>query len=228
MKTTTMSGAMALTGLALGLGGLAEAAETGAAPLARDSLAPRVHSVYVGLGYGPTSFQPANTAREMEGINFRFTTDANDLGSMAYIGFWVSEHFALELGGRDFGGVQVPFEFQDPHDHTEGTGESEASFSGVNVSLLVGGDLAKAVRVFGRLGAISWQNDLSTRFDIPGEPPIRREETYSGTGVSYGAGLAWFLESGWQLAAQYEHSTFDEDEMDLMTVGLAFDFGGGP
>lgn len=227
MKTMRNSLMMAV-GVALGLGGSAQAVETAAAPLARDPVAPRVHSVYVGLGYGPTSFQPANNAREMEGINFRFTTDAEDLGSQAYIGYWLSDHVALELGGRDFGSVKVPFEFQDPHDNTEGTGESEASFNGVNVSLLVGGDLGESVRVFGRLGAISWQNDLSTRFDIPGEPPIRRSETYSGTGVSYGAGLSWFLESGWQLVAQYEHSTFDDDEMDLMTVGLAFDFAGGP
>ena len=219
---------VAAAGLAFGLGGPVQAAETVVSPLARMSTEPRAHSVYVGLGYGPTSFQPGNNAREVEGISFRFTTDANDLGSQAYIGYWVSEHVALELGGRDFGGVQVPFEFQDPHDNTEGTGESEASFNGVNVSLLVGGDLGESVRVFGRLGAISWQNDLTTRFDIPGEEPIRRSETYSGTGVSYGAGLAWFLESGWQLVAQYEHSTIDEDEMDLMTVGLAFDFGGGP
>ena len=194
--------------------------------LSEESPNERAHSLYLGMGYGPTTVSPGNEKRSVEGIDFSLKTDANDLGGMFYAGYWMSEHVALEIGGRDYGTVDVPFSFSDPHDNSSGTGESGVSINGFNASLLLGFDLVSNVQVIARGGMLSWKEKMESRFDIPGEPAIRRELETSGTGLLYGAGLNWRFESTWALSAQYEHVTLDNDEISRVTLGLSYDFMG--
>ena len=79
--------------------------------------------VYVGLGYGPTTLKTSGEQRQVDGIDFNFDAKDNDLGSMFYVGGWMSEHVGLEVGIRDYGVIDVPFTFSNPHDNTSGTGE---------------------------------------------------------------------------------------------------------
>ncbi len=186
----------------------------------------RRHTFYVGFGYGPTTIKPVDKERVLDGISYRFDTDANDLGGLAYAGYWISDHVGVEIGGRDYGKVDVPFEFYDPHDFSQGTGASEVGFTGFNVSLLLGFDLHPDLQVFGRVSALSWQRHMESNFDIPGQPRMERTVDDSGTGLSYGAGLSWRFQTEWRLLLQYEQSTFEEDELTMTTLGLCYDFRG--
>lgn len=186
----------------------------------------RNHSVYVGIGYGPTQLKTSGDEREVEGINFTFDTEADDLGGMAYLGYWITDHVGVEIGGRDYGSINVPFSFHDPHDNTSGTGESDVSINGFNISLLLGFDITREVQVVGRAGALSWTEKFDSRFDIPGQPAIHAETEDSGTSPALGLGITYRFTPGWQLDARYEHASLDEDSVSLVTVGLSYDFIG--
>ena len=224
MKARDMGMAMAVA--AVLQAGAATAETTGGAWESRDPGAPRRHSFFMGLGYGPTTLKTADRAREVEGIDFRFSTDADDLGGIFYAGYWITDHVGLQIGSRDYGTVEVPFTFHDPHDNTTGSGESEVTFSGVDFALLFGWDITRDVQVFARLGALAWTEDMESRFDLEGEPAMHRSFSESGTGPTFGAGLGWRFASEWRLVLQYERSSFDEDEMQMVSVGLAYDFLG--
>lgn len=213
-------GALAATALVLALAGAppALAAEW-------DYWKDRRHSFFLGGGYGLTNVDPANQQRQEEGINFTFTTDESDMGWVVSTGYWITDAVGLELSYWGFGTVTVPFEFQDPHDNSSGTGESKIGFSGPSGALLLGHDFG-SVRVFGRLGALHWTRDMDTRFDIVGEPAIRRSVSTSGTGLTFGAGLGWRFHNAWTLLAQFERGTFDDDTIDLFTLGMEYDFLG--
>ena len=186
----------------------------------------RNHTVYVGLGYGPTQLKTSGKEREVSGIDFTFDTEANDLGSAFYLGGWITDHVGLEIGARDYGTIDTPFLFHDPHDNTSGTGESEVSISGVNVSLMLGFDIGKDVQIVGRAGALSWKEKYESRFDIPGKPAINSDLEASGTAPALGLGITYRFTPGWQLEARYEHDSLDQDKVTLLTVGLSYDFIG--
>jgi opacity protein-like surface antigen len=186
----------------------------------------RNHLVYVGFGFGPTSLKTAGNQREVSGIDFTFDTEANDLGFLFYVGGWISEHIGLEVGSRNYGTIDVPFGFSDPHDNTTGTGLSEVSMNGINVSILLGLDIPGNIQVVGRVGALIWKERFESRFDIPGMPAVNAEMDSSGTGLAAGLGVSYRFTDGWQLEARYEYATLDDDTVSLATVGLAYDFFG--
>lgn len=186
----------------------------------------RNHAVYIGLGYGPTQLKTSGKEREVSGIDFTFDTEANDLGSAFYLGGWITDHVGLEVGARDFGTIEAPFAFRDPHDNTSGTGMSEVSVNGFNVSLMLGFDVLEDVQIVGRAGALTWKERYKSRFDIPGKPAINAEMEGSGTGPALGAGITYRFTPGWQLEARYEYASLDEDTVSLLTVGLSYDFIG--
>ena len=186
----------------------------------------RNHTVYLGIGYGPTQLSTSDQQREVSGIDFTFDTKANDLGSVFYIGGWITDHVGLEAGAHVYGKIDVPFEFHDPHDNTSGTGQSEVSMSGLGVSLLLGFDIGKSVQIVGRVGALSWKERYQSRFDMPGKPAINAEMETSGTGPTLGVGISYRFTPGWQLEARYEHASLEEDQVSLLTVGLSYDLIG--
>ncbi len=186
----------------------------------------RNHTVYIGVGYGPTQLKTSGTQREVSGIDFTFNTKANDLGSVLYLGGWITDHVGLELGPRNYGSIEAPFQFQDPHDNTSGTGESEVSIYGFNLSLMLGFDIGEDVQVVGRAGAMTWKEKYKSRFDIPGEPAINADLEASGTGPAVGLGITYRFTPGWQLEARYEFATLEDDQVSLLTVGLSYDLIG--
>ncbi len=185
----------------------------------------RKHSIFTTVGFGPTTVRPEGNEREVEGITFQFATEDTGLGGAGMFGYWITDNVGLEFGYWDFGAVDVPFSFQDPHDNTSGTGESAMHFTGYCPALLLGYDIG-AFQIFGRLGAIIWSQDMSTRFDIPDEPAIRRQLSKSGTDVTYGVGASWRFHTYWSLQVQYERTVFNKDKVDLFLLGLSYDFLG--
>ena len=182
-------------------------------------------SLYFGFGYGPTSVGLGSQARTIEGIDFTLDAKADDLGYTGYIGWWINRNVAIEAGRMDFGNIDVPFTFRDPHDNTSGRGEATATFAGSTVSLRMGSNLGEAVSVFLRAGAISWTNSIQSRFDIPGQPAIRRELSDSGVGMTLGAGFNFRLSDCWRMQIEGQHCTLGEDEVNMVTLGLSLDFG---
>lgn len=181
--------------------------------------------LYFGFGYGPTAVGLGSQARSIEGIDFTLDANADDLGYSGYLGWWINRNVALEVGRMDFGSIDVPFTFQDPHDNTSGRGQASAAFAGSTVSLRMGADLGDAASVFARAGAISWTNNIESRFDLPGQPAIRRELSDSGVGMTLGAGFNFRLSDCWRMQLEGQHCTLGEDTVDMVTLGLAFDFG---
>ena len=189
-------------------------------------LAGRKHAVYVGLGYGPTQLITSDQQREVNGIDFTFSSKANDLGGLFYCGGWITDHVGLEIGARNYGTIDAPFTFHDPHDNTSGTGQSKVSINGFNVSLMLGVDLFKDVQVVGRAGALTWKENYKSRFDMPGRPAINAATDASGTGMAFGVGLTYRFTPGWQVEARYEYAALEEDRVSLFSVGLSYDFIG--
>jgi opacity protein-like surface antigen len=187
---------------------------------------PRQRSFYVGLGGGPTQFKTGDDEREMDGLSFRFETDDDDLGLMAFAGYWISDNIGIEVGSRSYGTVDVDFEFSNPHDGTSGTGASEVSINGIAISLVFGYDVFDTVQVYVRAGALMWQEDFDSRFDIPGEPAIQRTTDDSGTGGVYGGGVSWRFHDTWQLHAQYDYAALGDDDVGMASLGLSYDCSG--
>ncbi len=185
----------------------------------------RRHMVYLTGGFGSTNVLTADQGREVEGIAFQFTTKDTGLGGAGMAGYWITDNVGLEAGYWDFGAVHVPFDFQDPHDNTSGTGESRMHFTGWSFSLMFGYDVGP-VQVFGRLGANLWKQKMGTRFDIPDEPAVRRELSDSGMDLTYGAGVSWRFHRTWSLQAQYERTHFDQDKIDMLMLSVSYDFLG--
>ena len=200
------------------------AAEPGGDPDAVALEPERNHAFYVGFGFGPTELKPANESRSVEGIDFAFTASSDDVGSEVHAGYWIDDHVAIELGMRDYGTINVPFTFHDPHDNSSGTGESEVDASGGTVAALLGYDLTPTLQVFLRGGVLMWKEKFDSRFDIPGEAAMHRTYEQSGVGMIYGAGLSYRFHGGWALQGQYEHSALDPDEATMMTIGFTYDF----
>ena len=184
------------------------------------------HSFYLGFAYGPTTLKTDGKQREVSGIDFTFDADADDLGMEAFGGYWITEHVGVEIGGRDYGQVEVPFQFTDPHDGDAGTGESVVEMGGFNVSLMVGFDVIESLQVVVRTGFLAWTEDFESRFDMPGRAAEYRTYSESGTGMTYGAGLVYRFSPGWSLEGRYELAAFDDDTVSLASVGLSYDFLG--
>lgn len=184
----------------------------------------RNHLVYAGIGFGPTQLKTSGQSREVDGIDFSFSTEAKDAGGALYVGGWITDHVGAEIGTRNYGTIDVPFEFFDPHDNSSGTGESQVSITGVNLALMAGVDLTRNIPVVGRVGVLFWKEEYDSRFDIPGEPAIDATTEASGSGPMLGVGASCRVSPGWQIDARYEFATLDEDTISLMTIGLAYDF----
>ncbi len=186
----------------------------------------RKHSFYLGMGGGPTQLSTVDNERNMEGINFSFDTEVSDLGTCFFLGYWITDHVGVEAGTRNYGTIDVPFTFSDPHDSSSGSGESEVTIDGSSVALMLGFDPVDSVQVYARAGALMWNESFDSRFDIAGEPAIRRETEDSGTGMLLGAGVSWRFHTGWRFQLQYEHATLGEDTAGMASLGLVYDFLG--
>ena len=191
-----------------------------------DGLLERNHSFYVGFGFGPTQLKLANNERNVEGINFKFNASNTDLGGETHAGYWITDNVGVEVGGRNYGKMKAPFTFSDPHDNSTGTGESEVSMNGFNVSLVLGVDLNPNIQLFARAGVLIWKENYDSRFDIPGQPAMHRTYQQGGTGYSVGAGVNFRFTEGWVLQAQLEQCAFGEDAVSMVSVGLTYDFIG--
>jgi hypothetical protein len=191
-----------------------------------DGAGKRNHAVYVGIGYGPVELEMSDQQRQVSGIDFTFDADADDLGGLFYIGGWITDHVGAELGTRTYGSVDIPFTFDNPHDNTSGTGESEVSINGFAVSVMLGFDIGRDIQIVCRAGALTWKEEFDSRFDIPGQPAIVRDMELSGTGPLLGVAITYRFTPGWQLEGRYEYASLDEDDLSLLTVGLSYDFIG--
>ena len=207
--------------------GLVQAAEV-VIPAGPQTTEPRErnHSLYVGFGFGPTQLKPGNDTRSVEGIDFKLTASNNNMGGETHVGYWLTDYLAIEVGGRDYGQAKVPFSFSDPHDNTTGTGESKVGMRGFNVSLVLGVDVTPKLQLFARAGVLQWTETFDSRFDIPGQSAMHRNYTQSGAGMCLGAGLNYRFENYWNLQVQYEHNTFDIDQVSMFSIGIGYDFLG--
>jgi opacity protein-like surface antigen len=192
----------------------------------QSDFARRARTVYVGVGYGPTTLTPSGDVREMNGIEYTFETKANDLGGMFYVGGWITEHIGLEVGTRNYGMIDAPFTFVNTHENTSGEGDSEVSMRGFNVSALFGIEPIDDIQLVARLGALTWKQSYESNFRTTGEPAKTVDMERRGTGPAAGLGLSYRFSRAWQMDLRYEYAMLDEDRVQLLTVGLAYDFIG--
>ena len=225
MKTLNYAGWLILVWTAAGfaLSGFGQEVGWTSADTARVA---RKHGFYIGADLGITSIRPADTERNEQGISFRFSADGNDMGHGVFAGYWINDRVGLELEHRNFGAVDVTFDFEDPHDGTQGTGEASVDYSAVGVSLMLGFDPLRNVQVYGRAGTMFWTRAIESRFDIPGEPAIEGQVDEGGAGLYIGAGIDWRFEGRWHLRLQADRTAFDDDEIDMVGLALHYDFAG--
>lgn len=184
----------------------------------------RERGLYIGGQFGISQVSLNNNERNEEGVNFQFTAEDDDLASKWYCGYWINRNVSLELSHGSLGKVTVPFNFQDPRNGREGTGEAEVDISGLTTSFLIG-MYKSGWHGYLRLGANSWSRNLESRFDVVGEESVRRMQSKSGTGYSIGLGASYEFTHGWMLRAEAEQNDIDGDTVNVFSVGLQYDFG---
>ncbi len=192
----------------------------------QSDLARRAHTLYVGVGYGPTLLTPSGDEREMKGIKYTFETKADDLGGLFYVGGWITEHIGVEFGTRNYGVIDAPFKFVNTHDNTSGEGDAEITMRGLNVSALFGIDPIDDVQLVARVGALTWKQSYESNFRTTGESATDVNMERNGAGPAVGLGLSYRFSGGWQMDFRYEYAMLDEDRVQLMTLGFAYDFVG--
>lgn len=184
------------------------------------------HGFYVGFAFGPAQLSTADGEREMDGLNFLFEVDDDDIGMAVFAGYWISDFVCLEAAIRDYGTVGTKFEFSNPHDGTSGTGEAEVAITAVSLSLMMGYDIQDSLQLYARIGAQMWEEQFDSRFDIVGQPALYRDTEDSGTGLIYGGGISWRFHSTCRLHLQYDHAELDDDDIGMTSLAFSYDFVG--
>ena len=196
----------------------------------QDWAAARNRSFYVGFGGGLTQFKTSGDSREMDGLDFTFDTDDDDLGMVVSAGYWIKDGDHLDVGVevsiRNYGTVTVPFAFSNPHDNSSGTGEAEVQLKAWSLAVMLGYDLNEVFQLYGRVGILPWTESFDSRFDIPGQPAIERQTEDDGTGFLVGAGVAYRFTSTWDLFLQYDLGTIGDDDIGMASLGFTYDFLG--
>lgn len=181
---------------------------------------------YLGGGIGSSEFDSTGELEricEEEGLDC--SSDDSDTGFRFFGGYQINDWFAVEGGYTDLGALSAA-------PSLEPAVRAEFTMSGVELALLPQLPLGEVAFLYGRLGAIFGEAELTARTAIPG---LSVSESETGPALAYGVGAGFNLGSRFSLRFDWTRFSldeileaagedFDSPDIDLLMASLIFRF----
>lgn len=173
---------------------------------------------YLGVGIGDAGF-------EVDGIDggegSSVDLDGSDTGVKIFGGYMFNDYIGVEVGYYDFGNADDNFSF-DGFTPGGGTtvldGEIEAEVTAFSLQA-IGSVPVGPISVFGKVGIISYDADVSVRVDGFGSASAGDE----GEELAYGVGAAWNI-GNFAIRGEYEIFDIDDVDVDMISIGAVIKF----
>ncbi|MCH8543104.1 MAG: MBG domain-containing protein [Alcanivorax sp.] len=151
-----------------------------------------------------------------EGIPGTATVDDEDRLGWKLFGGYSWRYLALEGGFVELGEITTGLAGTGPVTIDQLRGIPAASGNGVEAALLLRYPFTERLTGYLRGGALRWETEYSLAGD---------SKTFSGTDATFGAGLQWALGQHWLARVSWDRYTVEEDDTDLVGLGLIYRFG---
>lgn len=156
---------------------------------------------YAGGSIGQTS---VDVCDDLNGLGLT-SCDDKDTGFKLFGGYNFNQNFGVEIGFVDLGEITAT--------GPGGTARLESDgFQAVAVGII---PINPQFGVFGKLGLFMW--------DVTASGP-GGSLSDDGTDIMFGAGVAWRFTPQLSLRGEWERFDFDGDDVDMLSVGLQFNF----
>jgi len=157
---------------------------------------------YIGVGVGEATI---NVCSDLQASGAT-TCDENDTGFKLFGGWRLNENLAIEGSYSDHGEV----------DASAPGFRVTAGATALAISVKGAWELANSFSVFGRLGYARWDTDVSiTNLGSADD---------NGYDSTYGLGLEYSLTETLGVRGEWERTSFDSDDVDLLSINLVYRF----
>ncbi len=182
---------------------------------------------YAGAGLGiykdDVSSSDFDKAFAQNGFATDTSIDGDDYGWNLYGGYRFNPYVSLELGMRDFGEVQAKTNVFTP---ISGAVKTTSEVDGVSISVNLGAPITEQFDIFGKLGYMSWDADISSRATFNGVTnTVNKSE--DGTDFIWGLGMAYKFTDNASIRGDWDRlslgSNLDTD-YDAFSVSFQYDF----
>lgn len=178
---------------------------------------------YVGGQLGRANLRIPGRTMEMEGIQFtQVQASADQAGIKFFGGYWITDHFGLEVGAASLGHAQATFAYAVAPAET-GTGTTKVDVSNGTLSFQ-GAQQIGPVRCFLRGGIQLWTLTYNTTFRPATGPAQIRTLDKNGNSMFWGGGLEWRLRGAWNLRLEGEVLKMDITDAKVVSFGLSYAF----
>lgn len=178
---------------------------------------------YLGgaLGWAMTDVDAADIENRLanEGLPGTATVDDEDRLGWKVLGGYGWRYLALEAGYVDLGEIATGLAGTGPVTIEQLRGIPASSGSGAEAAVLLRYPFTERLTAYLRAGALRWE----TEYGLAGD-----NRSFSGTDATLGAGVQWALATHWLVRAGWDRYTVEEDDTDLLSVGLLYRFGRTP
>lgn len=179
---------------------------------------------YIGGSFGQSKisdFNGSDADAELASLGITSTTSADDkdTGWKAFAGYRIMKYLAVEGAYTNFGEATANTVITAPTAGTVNTDLESESWSISAVGIL---PLNDQFSLFARLGVNVWNIDISASGTGSGAVVVSDSE--DGTDVVYGLGAAYNITQNLSVRGEWERYDFDGDDIDLLSVGLAWSF----
>ena len=150
--------------------------------------------------------------------------DDNDTGYKFQLGYKFSPNWALEGGYVDLGKFNYNATF------TGGTANAQVKASGINLAAVGTYPISEQFSIFGKLGFIDAKVEENASATGPGgagtgSASSTKVKTNYGFGASYSFSKDWGVRAEWERFSKLgDNNTTGESDVDLLSVGVVFDF----
>lgn len=161
--------------------------------------------LYLGMSAGKTEVESStlDNANSLTGVN----VDDSDTGFKVFGGTRINPNMAVEVFYNDFG------EFSIDTPAASFTSTTEASTVGFAFTGIL--PVTPDIEVFGKLGMHSWKTDFKSNDGQSNDD--------DGFDATFGAGVALNIQQI-TIRAELERYKLDSDDVDMMSVGVAYRF----
>ena len=145
--------------------------------------------------------------------------DGDDNSASYGLGFKLGGHLAVQAEFHDLGnvpGIGLTCPIEDPVCIPEGLPVEVDSFA-ISVAVVPHVLLTNRLRLYGKLGVISWDSDISVVGELAGDFLEQR----SDEDLVYGAGLRFQIPGPFDVFAEYERIA---DFFDTVAIGASYGF----
>lgn len=177
---------------------------------------------YLGAGIGHAMLDNS-TLDDLD--DFGFDTDDNDVSYKLFAGYQFNPYFAVEASYVDFG------DFTGDLTLTDGTNtatvNAKASADGVGVAVIGKLPIQSGFSLYGKLGAIAWDGDVSATGRFNGSIVSQERDSADDADPFYGIGAEYVIN---QIVMRAEFERYDlsaggEDfEIDMISGSIGYRF----